>query len=1001
MGLARRGLSLFVSLTLIGSMLLVYTPLAYAEPSAPDEPSTTEPGTGQPAENESTPPPSDEITSSDQQQPSDQDTGTGPGASTDLITTTPENEVVPTAASIEPRVVDGAHTSTVSGNVFLGGNYIEVGLAPVGSFGTTVNAPSGFNPSSTDRGLGMVSKNPATMKWNDGTRDYFMPGTIDESFSIAYNLDDATKAIGCDAGTASGCATTGITLSGPTSNTSSGSTLSAVTRGKTASGIEFKQTVSFDVSNKYFTTEISLTNNSGNTVDDLRYMRCFDPDQGTASSTRNVVGNPKLDPYGTSVTAYGADDQSTSPFIFFSGDKRATAGYADAGLGFTDLNNTMGKMITTKGASAYVDKDIFILFDLGTLRQGGTAEFSYISSLDTNLDEAIETIKKTLHISVDPTAGMLKGFADKGLVYTVTDEDGTEWTVDVAADGSYQVKDSAGKLLATGKDAPGNGVTIVEDWIGKSLTISAPDKLPADVEITIWDGTSGDFSREETPKTDVPAGSATGDVAALTVSPAVVGQEYGVFDKDGALVAGWTKADASGSLTFTDLPKGDYTVKTRTPGSSGKLPSEPTTGIPVTVPYGTDLEKAQGEALDALDKAYQKHLAEKDGYYEAEWNELQKVYDDAKKAINASTEPSAVPTLTDKAVADMAAVAKKDAAFVRDHASKEDGSVITGAAADTYETLLGGKDAWNALTDAEKASVNKKLTDAGGKAFDELLADAQKIKDEVDGFMDGLVDADGNPITEVTDATFDTIVSNKDAFDALSNEAKQAVNDKLAAAGATKPFDELAAEADQMATDKASDFIAKNLTKDGKPVTSATGDTFDVIIKAASKYNALTQAEKDAVNEQLKAAGATQTFEEMLAAATTLDSASGDFIGQYLTGSDGKVFTEATEANYAQILSGKDAWNKLTQAEKDAINAKLIAAGGKSYEDLLIKAQDVKMAVDKAAAEKAKKLSSTGDNLGLAIGGTMGAAALAALCLIVVMRKRHASASEPRGRHAR
>src|SRR5688500_9331719 len=34
---------------------------------------------------------------------------------------------------------------TVGGNVFLQGNYVEVGIHPSGSFGSSVNAPAGFH----------------------------------------------------------------------------------------------------------------------------------------------------------------------------------------------------------------------------------------------------------------------------------------------------------------------------------------------------------------------------------------------------------------------------------------------------------------------------------------------------------------------------------------------------------------------------------------------------------------------------------------------------------------------------------------------------------------------------------------------------------------------------------------------------------------------------------------------------------------------------------------
>ena len=61
-------------------------------------------------------------------------------------------------------------------------------------------------------------------------------------------------------------------------------------------------------------------------------------------------------------------------------------------------------------------------------------------------------------------------------------------------------------------------------------------------------------------------------------------------------------------------------------------------------------------------------------------------------------------------------------------------------------------------------------------------------------------------------------------------------------------------------------------------------------------------------------------------------------VDKYLSDKDGNVYKEVNSSNYQQILSGKDAWSKLSQAEKDAINAILMEKMGKTYEQLLVSA---------------------------------------------------------------
>ena len=51
----------------------------------------------------------------------------------------------------------GAHHSTVGDDVFLGGNFMEIGVNKHGSLGTYSDAPTGFHPPSARTNLGMVT----------------------------------------------------------------------------------------------------------------------------------------------------------------------------------------------------------------------------------------------------------------------------------------------------------------------------------------------------------------------------------------------------------------------------------------------------------------------------------------------------------------------------------------------------------------------------------------------------------------------------------------------------------------------------------------------------------------------------------------------------------------------------------------------------------------------------------------------------------------------------
>ena len=87
------------------------------------------------------------------------------------------------------------HSQIVSGNAFLKGNFVEVGLGPCGAFASTVAAPAGYHPrgsggSSSSNQLGFVA-DPAQDGWTMGNPnyvgDYFLPGTPEEGWGMSIN----------------------------------------------------------------------------------------------------------------------------------------------------------------------------------------------------------------------------------------------------------------------------------------------------------------------------------------------------------------------------------------------------------------------------------------------------------------------------------------------------------------------------------------------------------------------------------------------------------------------------------------------------------------------------------------------------------------------------------------------------------------------------------------------------------------------------------------------
>ena len=191
----------------------------------------------------------------------------------------------------------------VNCNAFLKGNYVEVGISPSGTFGSSADQPTGYHGNSTGYGiynpcaatvtgfqLGFVA-DPAMDGWTVGTPpfwgDYFLPGTPYEGYSLQINGVRADAFNPNDSGFTSGM--TGTTIS----DTLIGGTTTAIWQGMFDS-VRVTQTVTLDTGSLYFRLDINLTNTAATPRDNIYYMRSVDPDNdemepGGGFPTNNMI----------------------------------------------------------------------------------------------------------------------------------------------------------------------------------------------------------------------------------------------------------------------------------------------------------------------------------------------------------------------------------------------------------------------------------------------------------------------------------------------------------------------------------------------------------------------------------------------------------------------------------------------------------------------------------------------------------------------------------------
>ncbi len=295
------------------------------------------------------------------------------------------------AAFMTPSALPGARSVTVSGDVYLGGNYVEIGIDNNGWFGASTAAPSGFHPVSRSN-IGMVMD-------GDGfdvgeavkSGDFFLPGGPVEGYGIGYKE------------TSEGTAITRVNTN-PSLNSSfnknmtlvdlsSGDTLSAVHTvddGK----VKLEQKVLFQKDDLFMKIEVKLTNISAQTLYDVRYFRKLDPDQdkdlsGTYSTLNKVVENPTS---GTKALVYAKGPVTGTPFFYTSFDSDARASVTSSSDPYgSAMYNVDGDALLTSEVSR--DTHIAMTFAKGNLNAGESVNLVLYQSLDPDLTSSLDKIE--------------------------------------------------------------------------------------------------------------------------------------------------------------------------------------------------------------------------------------------------------------------------------------------------------------------------------------------------------------------------------------------------------------------------------------------------------------------------------------------------------------------------------------------------------------------------------------------------------------------------------
>ncbi|MFL5765309.1 MAG: PKD domain-containing protein [Bacteroidia bacterium] len=269
-------------------------------------------------------------------------------------------------------------------NAFIKGTYSEIGISGIGGFeGAPLPAPVGYHARGGGNPyFGFVS-NPQMNAWLTYDGDFFVPGSPENGWGIELPS-------GINYG--NNCSFLQQINGAITSVSNVFTCYSATWEGDLTTGtnLHFKINYLLKQSDLYYTTTVSVTNNTAATIPTLYYYRNFDPDNNEPISfdfttTNTIVAQPFSGLCNTAHVKATSVNPASQPMSYVGLAATGVNWRADYG-GFSnrdgsDLWNGIG-FTQTVGSSTFADIAISLAYKINNLAPGATETFKFVVILD-------------------------------------------------------------------------------------------------------------------------------------------------------------------------------------------------------------------------------------------------------------------------------------------------------------------------------------------------------------------------------------------------------------------------------------------------------------------------------------------------------------------------------------------------------------------------------------------------------------------------------------------
>lgn len=289
----------------------------------------------------------------------------------------------------------GPRHITLDGEIYLGGNYLELGISDVGSFGTQTRKPATFvggtPPGSNPDSIGLNYDSDGFQGGVAPALDFYVPDTPEERWSVGFNNSRYAGFSALNGSSGNAATLSSVSLRDDTL----GNTLTGTFTATVDGALKVNQVHTFDINDTFYATEVTLTNVSGATLSDVEFMRSFDPDGtrsvGGSNTTTNIIGG-QFETEGYSLVtaaslegdAYNELTGNLAVAFFYARRNPNVRVYTEDFRNYNpydydDLDQGTGYTTTA-------DDAIGIVFKAGDLAPGASQSFVYYTGVTTSDD---------------------------------------------------------------------------------------------------------------------------------------------------------------------------------------------------------------------------------------------------------------------------------------------------------------------------------------------------------------------------------------------------------------------------------------------------------------------------------------------------------------------------------------------------------------------------------------------------------------------------------------